>query len=81
MPELFDSRNTAYRAPFGAVEEGTAVLLRICLPRTPHCSAARLCVEPDGKPIRSFGLFWAGMEGEDHEWWDCHYTPEKAGLY
>lgn len=81
MPKLFDSRDSAYRAPFGAVEEGTEVLFRLCLPRSPHCSAARLCMEPDGEQTRSFGMFWAGMEGEDHEWWDCRYTPETAGLY
>ena len=26
-------------------------------------------------------MFWAGMEGEDREWWDCHYAPAESGLY
>lgn len=26
-------------------------------------------------------MFWAGMDGDDQEWWDCHYTPAVPGLY
>ena len=21
------------------------------------------------------------MNGEDHEWWECDFTPEQSGLY
>ena len=81
MPELFDSRNPAYRSPFGAVREGTPVFLRVCISRSLHCSAAVLHVEPDGERESLSGMFWAGMEGEDREWWDCHYTPDHPGLF
>ena len=81
MPELFDSRNLAYRTPFGAVREKTEVLFRICIPRTLHCTAAVLHMIPDGEMDNGFGMFWAGMEGEDYEWWDCRYTPLQPGLF
>ena len=81
MRALFDSRDTAYRAPFGAVAENTPVFFRICLPRCWGCHGAALTVQPDGAPREVCAMFWAGMEGEDHEWWDVHYTPRKAGLY
>ncbi len=81
MPALFSSRDTAYRRPFGAVPAGTAVLFRICLPRNWGCHAAFLCVERDGKPPEQQNMFWAGMAGDDHEWWDIRFTPEEAAIY
>ncbi len=81
MPALFDSRDLTYRAPFGAVAEGTAVYFRICLPRCWGCHGAQLLVERDGLPPEQFGMFWAGMAGDDHEWWDIRYTPTAAGIY
>lgn len=81
MPALFDSRNPAYRAPFGAVAENTSIFFRICLPRSWGCHGAFLVVERDGLPRRQMGMYWAGMEGDDHEWWDIHYTPAHAGVY
>lgn len=88
MTPLFSSRDERYRSPFGAQPTGQAVFFRICPARGLHCSGARLCVQyeacrQDGEersPVRS-SLFWAGMEGELQEWWDCHYTPEEAGIY
>ncbi len=77
---LFNSRDEQYRTPFGAVEEGTAVLFRICLPRAWHCCAAWLLRCEDTGTEQWDGMFWAGQEGE-YEWWDCRYTPQKAGLY
>lgn len=81
MSALFDSRDTAYRAPFGAVAEGTEVLLRICLPRDWGCRAAQLVIEPDGQLTQYSGMFWAGMAGDDREWWDVRYTPPVVGIY
>ena len=70
-----------YRSPFGAVAAGTPVFFRVCLPRGWGCSGCRLRVCPDGKAEERYGMFWAGMEGEDREWWDCHYAPAESGLY
>lgn len=81
LSAIFDSRQKAYRSPFGAVEEGTPVLFRIRMPRWLQCRAAFLLRQADGGLMEMDGMFWAGMDGEDHEWWDCHYTPGTAGLY
>ncbi len=81
MPPLFDSRDKAYRAPFGAVAENTEVFFRICIPREWGCHAAHLLVQPEAMPRHDFGMFWAGMAGDSHEWWDVRYTPTQAGVY
>lgn len=81
MAALFDSRDTAYRVPFGAVTQGTEVLLRICLPRDWGCRAAQLVVEPDGRSSQCYAMFWAGMAGDNSEWWDVRYTPPAVGIY
>ncbi len=78
---LFDSRDRCYRAPFGAVAAGTEVYFRIRLPRCWGCHGAFLLVRPEEQERRQYGMFWAGMDGNDHEWWDIRYTPAEAGLY
>ena len=76
-PLLFNARDPRYRNPLGAVVQGTSVFLRICLPREWHCSGATLLIHADQQPDAAFGMFWAGMEGFDHEWWDCHFTKSS----
>ncbi len=78
--KLFDSRDERYRSPFGAVRAGAAVFFRVCLPRELGCTGCRLRILPDGGTLRRDDMFWAGMEGADREWWDCHYTPEEPSL-
>lgn len=38
-------------------------------------------VRKEGEADVRYGMFWAGMEGNDHEWWELHFTPETSGLY
>ena len=26
-------------------------------------------------------MFWCGMNGENHEWWECDFTPKGSGVY
>lgn len=80
MP-LFSSRDTRYRNPFGAVEQGSEVLFRICLPRDWGCRGAWFVHQKDGCFAQWDGMFWAGMEGDDREWWDCRFTPDTPDLY
>ena len=77
----FQSRDARYRSPFGAVPEWTAIYLRVRLPRAWQCSGCRLVTALDGGLDRRADMFWAGMDGDDQEWWDCHYTPAVPGLY
>ena len=79
---MFNSRNPVYRSPSGAVPAGTAIHFKITMPRSLHCSAARLLVTDDATGKRqTLGMFWCGMNGGQDEWWECHFTTPKAGLY
>ncbi len=78
---LFSSRDTRYRTPFGAVAQDTEILFRICLPREWRCRGAWFVHQQDGCLTQWDGMFWAGMEGDDREWWDCRFTPHTPDVY
>jgi len=79
---LFDSRDARYKTPYGAVEEGTNVHLRICLPRDINCSAAKVHLHDELENTDSISdMFWCGMEGEHAEWWETDIQLESASLY
>lgn len=78
---MFHSRSTVFKDPTGAVKEGTAVHFRITLPRELAVSAAMLVMEREGVDTQVLDMFWCGMNGNDKEWWECHYTPAASGLY
>lgn len=81
MAVVFDSRNTEYRNPFGAVAEGTEVFFRLRLPRSLGCRRALLRVRENEGEDCSYALFWAGETGDGEEWWNCHFAPSHTGLY
>lgn len=77
---FFNSRNPIYRSPTGAVQAGTRVHFKITVPRSMACSAAYLLIQDaDGRTV-CCDMFWCGMNGDDHEWWECHFAPQHAGL-
>lgn len=79
---MFNSRNTIYRNPTGAVADGTKIHFKISMPRDLRCSAASLWMLDDGTgQSTSSGMFWCGMNGDTAEWWECDFTPERPGLY
>ncbi len=79
---MFNSRNPACRYPAGAVENGTSIHFKIMMPRDLRCSAARLVITSDATGAqKTMGMFWCGMNGVQHEFWECDYTPEEPGLY
>ena len=78
---MFHSRNPIYRNPTGAVQAHTNIHFKLLVPREFRCSAARLMVgEEFTKQVKTLGLFWCGMNGEDHEWWECDLIP-GGGLW
>ena len=79
--EIFNSRDTAYRSPTGAVAAHTKVHFRIYPKRQINCSGAWLVVEKDGGAKETLDMFWCGLHGEDGECWECDYTPQETGLY
>ena len=78
---MFNSRSRKYRDPVGAVAEGTPIHFRITLPRELSCSAAHLVIQREGSDTQVLDLFWCGMNGNNQEWWECHFTPGASGLY
>ncbi len=78
---MFHSRDKRYRDPTGAVPDGREIHFRITLPRELSCSEACLVIEQEKGETFCQGMFWCGMNGEDKEWWECHFTPDKPGLY
>ena len=81
MPVPFDSQKIYYRTPFGAVEEGTTIHLRILLPRDLHTQRADLAVKYDyDYNWEYFGFFWCGTFDDATEIWEADFTPNKIGL-
>ena len=79
---MFNSRNPSHREPLGAVPQEQPVHFRITVDRDLHCSAAYLHIIRDGSANEEkYGMFWCGMNGNDREWWECHYIPQDPGLY
>ncbi len=78
---MFNSRDSQYRDPVGAVADGTRVHFRVTLPRELTCSAVRLVMEQEGGSVQILDMFWCGMNGEYREWWECDFTPPMPGLY
>ena len=82
MMKLFNSRETEYRHPTGAVPFGTKIHFRIVLPRSLKCSNAILAVKDDRYGDTSvYSMFWAGMVGDDFEQWECDADIDRIGLY
>ena len=78
----FNSRETDYRNPVGAITCGTSVHFRIVLPRDLKCSGAFLSLKDDMcGDTDIYGMFWAGMVGDDHEQWECDVNVANVGLY
>lgn len=78
---IFNSRNTDYKEKVRAVATGETVRLRLILPRSMSCSGAYLCVHKENEPDVLYSMFWAGMCGDDHEYWQLHFSADTPGLY
>ena len=77
----FNSRSKLFKNPFSAVRENETIKFRVILPRSLMCSGVVLAVHEDSFEERYYNMRWLSMEGDNEEWWEFEYTPEKAGLY
>ncbi len=78
---IFNSRNTEYKDKVRAIATDEKVKLRLVLPRSMSCSGAFLCVHKENEQEVLYSMFWAGMCGDDHEYWELHFSADTAGLY
>ena len=77
----FDSRKTEYKSIVSAIAVDEEVRLRIVVPRSMGCTGASLAVYKDGEETVRYGMFWAGMCGDDNEYWQLHFSATTSGLY
>ena len=82
MDQIFCSRNSYYRNPIGAVEEGTSVHFKIKVPLYLKCSKAHLIVIDESRNSKrdNYTMLWGGTVDEC-EIWECDFAPNKMGLY
>lgn len=78
---IFNSRDKAYKSIVSAIATDEKCRLRIIIPREMRCSSAVLAVTKDGEDTVYYDMFWAGMCGEDEEYWETHFSATTAGLY
>lgn len=82
MPTPFDSRKIYYRSPFGAVEQGTSIHMRVLIPRVLHTQNVEMCIKYDYDYNWNFtNMIWCGTFDADTEIWECNFTPNDTGLY
>ncbi|UKI22856.1 MAG: hypothetical protein L6V88_11675 [Anaerotruncus sp.] len=76
----FNARKKEYKSLICAIATDEKVKLRIVVPRSMGCSCAKLAVCKDGETTVYYNMFWAGMCGNDHEYWQLHFfMPQQAG--
>lgn len=78
---IFDSRKTEYKSKVRAIATNEEVKLRIVVPRSMSCCGATLCVRKENEAEAYYSMFWAGMCGDDHEYWELHFSATTSGLY
>lgn len=78
----FDSQKIYYRSPFGAVEQDTKVYFRVLVPRKERSRVTELCIKYDYDYNWEYHkLIWCGNFDDEHEIWECDFTPDRIGLY
>ena len=82
MPIPFNSQKTFYKTPFGAVEQGTTVHMRVLAPRGERAKTVELCVKYDYDYNWEYHkMIWCGNFDADSAIWECSFTPDRMGLY
>lgn len=79
--EIFNSRKIEYKDKIRAIETDEKVKLRIIVPRSMKCCGATLCVAKENESPAYYSMFWAGMCGDDNEYWELHFFATTPGLY
>lgn len=78
---IFNSRDRSYKSIISALATDEKCKFRIIVPRDCRCSRAVLAVTKENEETAYYGMFWAGMCGDDHEYWELHFSATTEGLY
>lgn len=79
--QFFNSRDKNYKSIISALAVDEQCRFRIVVPRDITCSNAVFAVTKDGETTAYYGMFWAGMCGDDFEYWELHFSASTTGLY
>lgn len=80
---IYNSRDKEYKSIISALATDEQCRFRIIVPRDCRCSGAVLAVTKEGENEQTacYGMFWAGMCGDNHEYWELHFSATTSGLY
>ncbi|MCH5316129.1 MAG: glycoside hydrolase family 13 protein [Eubacterium sp.] len=79
--QVFNSRNKNYKSIISAIATDEKCKLRLVVPRNCGCSRAVLVITKEGENAVYYDMFWAGMCGDDREYWELHFSASDSGLY
>lgn len=78
---IFNSRSKAYKSIISALATDEKCKFKIVVPRDCKCSRATLAVTKENEETAYYDMFWAGMCGNDFEYWELHFSATTQGLY
>ncbi|MCL1820959.1 MAG: glycoside hydrolase family 13 protein [Oscillospiraceae bacterium] len=80
MNKIFDSRDEAYRSPYGAVTQGTDVNITLCPPRTWGVSKVTIIVwyDDSGSTVE-IPMKWSGLRGSQDSYCGAIPTADAIG--
>lgn len=80
MPTIFNSRNSTYKTPFGAVKTGESVVFTLHVPTSYGCQTPFLFIKCDGEDPQQIELLKEKTK-DATDIFTLQYTPSKEGLY
>lgn len=78
---IYNSRDKNYKSIISALATNQQCKFRITVPRNMRCSGAQLAVTKEDEDTVRYSMFWAGMCGDDNEYWELHFSASTQGLY
>ncbi len=79
--QIYNSRDKSYKSIVSAIATNEKCKFRIIVPRNMKCCAAQLAITKDGEDTAFYNMFWAGMCGNNFEYWELHFYATTPGLY
>lgn len=82
MYHIYNSLDSNYKKPVGAVSESTSIHFKIFLKKDLKCSGATLILKDETTNENlKYSMFWCGDLGRGFESWECDFIPSHIGLF
>ena len=79
--QIYNSRDKSYKSIISAIATNEKCKFRIIVPRDMKCCGACLAITKENEQTAYYNMFWAGMCGENFEYWELHFYATTPGLY